>query len=182
MDILAARDSVGGPLVDALPGALVERPGLHFEFEFEFRDASGLLIARRRCRNLVTTVGKNHLINVEFRGSTQSTAWYVGLKGTGSAAASDTSASHAGWSEITAYSQSTRQALTLAAASGGSSNNSASPAVFTINASATIAGAFIIDNSTKGGTTGALFNAADFSAPVTLSAGTVTVNGIALSL
>jgi hypothetical protein len=52
--------------------------------------------------------------------------------------------------------------------------------VFTINSASTIAGAFVINVSTKGDTGGSLYNAADFSAPVTLSAGTVTVNGIVL--
>jgi hypothetical protein len=41
--------------------------------------------------------------------------------------------------------------------------NSSSPAIFTINAGATIGGAFLISNNTKGGTTGTLFSAADFS-------------------
>lgn len=153
-----------------------------FAFVLEFRDENGLLIATRRCRNVVTTAGKNLMGNVMFRGSTPSTSWYVGLKGSGAPVAADTAASHASWSEITAYSEGARQALTLAAFSAGSSNNSASPAAFTINASSTIAGAFIIDNNTKGGTSGTLYNAADFSAPVTLSAGTVTVNGIVLNL
>jgi len=43
--------------------------------------------------------------------------------------------------------------------------NSASPASFSINATATIGGAFLISNNTKGGTTGTLFSAADFQSP-----------------
>jgi hypothetical protein len=43
--------------------------------------------------------------------------------------------------------------------------NSASPATFTINATSTIAGAFLTSISTKGGTTGILFSASDFSSP-----------------
>jgi hypothetical protein len=41
----------------------------------------------------------------------------------------------------------------------------ASPAVFSINATTTVGGAFLISNNTKGGTTGVLFSAADFAAP-----------------
>jgi hypothetical protein len=41
--------------------------------------------------------------------------------------------------------------------------NSASPAVFNINASATVGGAFLTSNNTKSGTTGVLFSAADFT-------------------
>jgi hypothetical protein len=43
--------------------------------------------------------------------------------------------------------------------------NSASPAAFNINGSTTVGGAFLTSNNTKGGTTGTLFSAADFSAP-----------------
>jgi len=44
-------------------------------------------------------------------------------------------------------------------------SNSASPATFSINATATIGGAFLTSNNTKGGTTGILFSASDFAAP-----------------
>jgi hypothetical protein len=43
--------------------------------------------------------------------------------------------------------------------------NSASPASFNINATATVGGAFLTSNNTKSGTTGTLFSAADFGAP-----------------
>jgi hypothetical protein len=153
---------------------------LVFEFVASFHDPEGRLIAVRRGHNLVTTQGKNLLGSVMFNGTAASATWYVGLKGSGTAVAADTAATHGGWTEITAYSQTVRQTLTLSSFTAGSANNSASPAVFTINSASTIAGAFIINSNTKGGTTGSLYNAADFSAPVTLSAGTVTVNGIVL--
>ena len=43
--------------------------------------------------------------------------------------------------------------------------NSASKAAFTMNATTTVGGAFLTSNNTKGGTTGTLFSAADFSSP-----------------
>jgi hypothetical protein len=43
--------------------------------------------------------------------------------------------------------------------------NSASVAVFSINATTTIAGAFLTSDNTKGGTTGVLFSVANFQAP-----------------
>jgi hypothetical protein len=43
--------------------------------------------------------------------------------------------------------------------------NTASPAAFNINATATVGGAFLISNNTKSGTTGILFSASDFAAP-----------------
>jgi hypothetical protein len=153
---------------------------LTFEFVASFHDADGKLIAVRRGCNLVTTAGKNSLGSVYFGATAKSATWYVGLKGAGTAVIGDTSASHAGWAEITAYDESVRQTLTMGSWTGGAANNAASPAVFTINSASTIAGAFIIDSSTRGGSTGTLYNAADFSAPVTLSSGVVTVSGIVL--
>jgi hypothetical protein len=152
---------------------------LVFEFVASFHDPDGKLIAVRRAHNLVTTQGKNLLGSVMFGATAKSAGWYVGLKGTGTAVAADTAATHGGWAEITAYAG-TRPALTLSAWASGSANNAASPAVFTITSASTIAGAFTSDSPTRGGTLGSLYNAADFSAPVTLSAGTVTVNGIVL--
>jgi hypothetical protein len=41
----------------------------------------------------------------------------------------------------------------------------ASPAIYTINATSTIGGAFLISDNTKSGTAGVLFSASDFAAP-----------------
>jgi hypothetical protein len=126
--------------------------------------------------NLVVTVGKNDLLDKYFRGSAYTAAFFVGLKAAGTIAAGDTMASHAGWTEITAYSNATRPAFTAAVPSAGSTSNSASPAVFNINGTATVAGCFITTNSTKGGTTGILFSATDFAvARNVLSGDTLTV-------
>ena len=77
-------------------------------------------------------------------------------------------ASHAGWTEIVPYSNATRPAATFGTATTANPSvqtNSASPASFTINATATVGGAFLVSNSTKSGTTGVLFSASDFTAP-----------------
>jgi hypothetical protein len=159
-----------------------ESAGLRFRYVVEHHDVDGNLVWRREFDNLVTTAGKNLLGNVMFGGTAKSAAWYLGLKGTGTAAAGDTMSSHAGWSEVTGYSETPRQTLTLASFSSGAANNSGSPAVFTINASVTVAGVFAVDNSTKGGTGGTLYSAGDFSGgSVALSSGTLTVNAFALS-
>jgi hypothetical protein len=106
-----------------------------------------------------------------FSGSAYTAAWYIGLYGAGSTnnpAASDTAASHAGWTEVTAYSQSTRPACTFGsptAADPSVISNSASPATYSINGTTVVGGAFLISNSTKGGSTGILFSAADFQSP-----------------
>ena len=80
------------------------------------------------------------------------------------ARAGDTMASHTPWVESTAYSQSARPGWTPGSISAGSVDNSASQAVFTINANNTlIGGLFLCDNSTKGGTTGTLYGMAPFT-------------------
>jgi hypothetical protein len=125
--------------------------------------------------NLVVTVGKNDLLNQYFRGSAYTATFFVGLKAAGSINAADTMASKS-WTEITAYSNATRPAFTAAVPSAGSTNNSASPAVFNINGTATVGGCFIVTNNTKGGTTGTLFSATDFAvARSVLSGDTLTV-------
>lgn len=72
-------------------------------------------------------------------------------------------ASHSGWTEVTDYSQSVRQTLTLGTAAAGSIDNSASKASYSINATATVAGAFINSDSTKSGTSGTLYGVVDFA-------------------
>jgi len=115
---------------------------------------------------LVTTAGKNDLLTQYFKGSAYTAAWFIGLVDGGSTptyAAGDTMASHAGWTENTSYSNSTRVAWTGGSASAGSIDNSGSPAAFNINATATIAGMFMVTNSTKSGATGTLYSEGNFT-------------------
>jgi hypothetical protein len=115
--------------------------------------------------NLVTTVGLNDNLTKYFKGSSYTAAWYVGLTtGSPTFANGDTAASHTGWTESSAYSEAVRQTLTLGTASGGSIDNSAAKATFSINANATLGGAFVISDNTKGGTTGTLYGGGAFSA------------------
>jgi hypothetical protein len=114
--------------------------------------------------NLVTTAGRDKYLDATLKTGLASPAWYVGLKGTGAIVAGDTMASHAGWSELTPYSDATRPAWTPGTISGGSVDNSASKATFNINATSTIYGAFMADNNTKGGSTGTLLGGNDFGA------------------
>jgi hypothetical protein len=122
--------------------------------------------------NLVVNVGLKDMNDKYFSGSSYTAAWYLGLiTGPGSGttiSASDTMSSHAGWSEDTNYSQSTRPACSFGAATTADPSvitNSGSPASFSINGTTTVAGAFLTSNNTKGGTTGILFSASDFQSP-----------------
>jgi hypothetical protein len=122
-------------------------------------------------KNLVVNAGLKDMNDKYFTGSSYTATWYIGLYGAAASndpAASDTAASHAGWTEVVPYSNATRPAVTFAAATTADPSvitNSASPAAFTIDASATVGGAFLISNNTKSGTTGVLFSASDFAAP-----------------
>lgn len=114
--------------------------------------------------NLVVTAGKNKLLDATFKTGLASPAWYVGLKGAGTVSAADTMGSHAGWTDVDCYSQANRPAWTPGTISGGSVDNSASKAVFTIDVDSTAAGGFLADNNTVSGTTGTLYGAGDFAA------------------
>lgn len=127
--------------------------------------------------NLITTAGLNYAVGVALAAASQLTSWFVMLvSASPTLAAGDTASSHAGWTEVTGYSESTRQAWTPGSVSGGSVDNSASKAVFSINATITVGGIALISNSTKSGTTGTLYSEVALSADRALASGdTLTV-------
>lgn len=125
---------------------------------------NGEIIWTEEFDNLVVTEGLNDSLDKHFKGSSYTAAWYVGLTdGTPSFAAGDVMTSHAGWAEIADYDEATREALALGTPSAGSVDNSASKASFTISASVTVGGAFLVTNSTKSGTSGILYGGGAFS-------------------
>lgn len=140
-------------------------------YRMECFDKDGNLKWTAESHNLVVNVGLQDMNAKYFTGSSYTAAWYLGLYGAGASntpAASDTASSHAGWTEVVPYSNATRPACTFGTpttADPSVATNSASPASFTIDATATVGGAFLISNSTKSGTTGTLFSASDFSSP-----------------
>lgn len=143
----------------ANPGMIEDSEAPHFTYRVECVGADGQVKWAEEFRNLVTTEGKNDILDKYFKGSAYTAAWYLGLKGTGSAAAGDTLASHAGWSEVTPYAGN-RPAITFGTTSAGS--NTATAVSISCNASATVAGAFI--GSVNTGTAGKLYSAGDFAA------------------
>lgn len=117
--------------------------------------------------NLVVNEGLQDLNTKYFKASGYTAAWYLGLvQGPGSGttyAAGDTLATHAGWTEDTNYSG-TRKAVTFGTATTADPSvidNSASPAVFNMNNTTTIAGAFLA--SVTSGPSGILFSEGDFT-------------------
>ena len=140
-------------------------------YTLECRDAQGNLKWSQDISNLVVNQGLQDMNAKYFTGSSYTAAWYIGLYGAASSnnpAAGDTAALHAGWTEITPYSNATRPTCTFGTpttANPSVATNSASPAAFSINGTDVVGGAFLISNSTKGGTSGVLFSASDFQAP-----------------
>ncbi len=113
---------------------------------------------REAVRNLVTTAGKTDIVDKYLKGSSYTAAWYGILAGSGTKAAGDTLASHAGWSEVTAYSGS-RPAITWGSTSAGS--NTSSTISYSMNGSYTVAG--IGCCTVASGTSGTLYNVGDFA-------------------
>jgi len=130
--------------------------------------------------NLVVNQGLQDLNTKYFKGSTYTAAWYLGLiTGPGSSTtynAGDTLASHAGWTEDTNYSGN-RKSVTFGTATTADPSvidNSASPAVFNINNTTTVAGAFLA--TVASGTSGILFSEGDFTGGDKLVANGDTLN------
>lgn len=141
------------------------------KYTIECYDKDGNLKWTDESKNLVVNVGLQYMAGVALTSTAQITTWYLGLYGAAASnnpSATDTMSSHIGWTEVTAYSESTRVAVTFAASTNANPSvvtNSASKAVFTINGTTTVGGAFLTSGSAKSGTTGTLFSAADFSSP-----------------
>lgn len=159
-----------------------EKGGFGGVFKVTCFDANGNLKWEEAFHNLVVNVGLQDLNTKYFTASGYTPVWYLGLVDGGSTptyAAGDTLASHAGWTELaagTVYSGS-RKSVTFGSASLGDPStitNSASPSVFNILASATVAGAFLSNASS--GTSGILFSEGNFTGGNKIVANGDTVN------
>ena len=166
---LTATDQISSGLTCNLKaGEEAKATGL---FEIKCHDKDGNLKWEAQSKNLVVNTGLAYMAGSALTSVTQITTWYIGLYGSGATntpAAGDTMASHAGWTEVVAYSNATRVAVTFVTATTANPSvvtNSASPATFNINGTTTVGGAFLTSGSAKSGTTGTLFSAADFGSP-----------------
>ena len=148
-------------------------------FHFICRDPAGGLKWKAELPNTLTLQGLNHLLDVGVCGTSNGSylTWYIGLTDTALAAATaDTMASHAGWTEITAYAAATKPEWSEVR-SNQTVSNSASKASYVMNDACTVTGAFICSDSTKGTTGGVLMCvvAAGGGDQVCASADTLTV-------
>lgn len=137
-----------------------------FTYEIVCVGADGREKWRETIRNLVTTAGRTDIVDKYFKGSSYTAAWFMGLKGAGTPTVSDTLASPGAWSIVAPYSGN-RPAITFGTTSSGS--NTATAVSFTINATATVAGAFVASVNT--GTSGTLYSAGDFAVSRSVASG-----------
>jgi hypothetical protein len=168
MEFSSAKDQVSATLVTR-PG-LGETVGAGGVYTVTCVGADGVEKWSDTFHNLVVNQGLANMNGAYFAGTAQTTTWYLGLvTGPGSGttfAAADTLASHAGWTESSAYAGN-RKAVTFGSPTSGSPSgesaisNSASPSSFVMNATVVIGGAFLASVAT--GTSGILFSEGDFT-------------------
>ena len=163
-----------------------EMTGLGGVYTMTCYDKDGNIKWEDQFHNLVVNQGLQDLNTKYFKGVTYTAAWWLGLVDGTSApsyAAGNTLASQSGWTEIagtgfggTVYTGNRKQAVfgTASTANPSVIDNSASTAVFSIAASATIAGAFLANQETSN--TGVLFSAGNFTGGSKTVASGDTVN------
>jgi len=164
-----ATDVVSGGLsCNTKAGEAAQASGV---YHVECHDKDGNLKWTAESKNLVVNAGLAYMAGTALTSVTQITTWYLGLYGAAASntpAAGDTMASHGGWTEIVPYSNANRVTATFVTATTANPSvvtNTASPAIFNINGTATVGGAFLTSANDKSGTTGTLFSAADFGSP-----------------
>lgn len=137
-------------------------------FHVKCFDPDGNLKWEEEAHNLITNLGLNDFLNVEVRGTTQTTAWYLGLIDNASFTAlanADAAGSHAGWIENIGYTSGgtgARPQWSPGAAASQSITN-ASAINFVMTAAVTIRGLFVSSVTTFSATTGLLLSEASFT-------------------
>jgi hypothetical protein len=126
--------------------------------------------------NDVVDVGAHKLLLDMFDSGTQSANWYLGLVNNSAFSAfsnDDTMSSHAGWTEYTGYTEGIRQEWEPDAPASRAIVNGTT-VDFSINATATLRGAFLVDDDgDPTPTVGTLWATMEFTAPKAVDNGTV---------
>lgn len=127
-------------------------------------------------RNILPQQSVDHIASlIRGGGATPISSWYLGLFESNYVPDSSVTAAdlQATVGESTAYDEANRQDWTNAYDGVGFIGNASNVAEFTMNASKTIYGAFIVSNATKGGTAGILLSIARFSTAKVVESGSV---------
>lgn len=170
-----------------------ETVGIEGYYHVECRDADGNLKWAEEFPNLVNAIGKELMLDTLLSGSSYTTVGpYLGLISGASPtfSASDTMASHGGWTEFTNYTVGGSAVRGTAVFSSATSTGTTPTNVTTKTASAitytitgaggTVGGCFLVTgsgaSSTQGNTSGTLYSAGAFAtAKVTTAGDTVSV-------
>lgn len=160
---------------DMLKQAAIGKVACGFRYEFEqVCPKTGIVLNRQVEHNLMPIEGLNYLITAALLGGSQLGQWYLApYEGAYDPQPLDTMATFPGSAtELTAYVSATRPLVQLAAASGGTTDNSANriELVGTTNGKF-VTGGFISSSPTKGATTGVLLSAVRLPSPEPLRAG-----------
>ena len=142
----------------------IAKAGMDGVYHLEHR-RNGEIIFKESIENLVVDEGLTHMLDVLFKAGTQISAWYLGIFEANYTPASDDTAANiaARCTESTAYVEAARQTFTSGAISSNSVDNTAARATFTINATKTMYGVFLVSTSAKSGTLGTLLSVASFT-------------------
>lgn len=184
MDTISSNDQLTAAMAAAASGGdTVRATG---RFSAVCRSADGTLLWQQEFPNLLTTLGKNLLLDQGLAGSSYTATEYMGLISSTSystTAATDTMASHAGWLEAGTTNAPTYSARIVAAWSAASAGVKALSAAltFTFTGSGTVQGAFLVGgsgaSSTNLNTSGTLYAAGALGTPQPV----VSTNTLAIS-
>lgn len=186
LDNSSVSDAVGGAMSCLTDGG--DNLNLGGVFSYECTDEHGNVLWTDESHNLITTLGKNYLLDTGLAASAVTTVGpFMGLissVGFSTIVAADTMASHAGWNESQGVTNvpdytGNRQTAAFSAASAGAKAMSAGLS-FVFTSGGTIQGAFMATNTgavaTKNSTAGMLFNAGTLTvAQPVITGNTLTV-------
>jgi len=138
---------------------MIQKALLGGYFTFECFGADGKLKwTEGPIHNLVTTEGINHDLTILLKNGTVIDPWYVVIFESNTTPLAAHTYAVPGYTESTAYTEGTRPEFVDGAIAAGAINNSASKAVFSINATKTIYGGALVGGgaaaSTKADTAG----------------------------
>lgn len=163
--------------LDGIVAGLIARPESAEEgraegvYVIQCFDSEGNLKWDDRIENLIVNTGKNWMLDNALNASaTSATNVYMGLVNGGTTptiVATDTMASHSGWTELNiSASSGARQSVSFNSAATGA-KSSTSAVAWSITSAGTVAGCFIALGSTavttNGSTAGTLFSAGTFT-------------------
>lgn len=146
-----------------------------FVYKFECFSPDGKLLWEMEDHNLIPNEGRDYILEAALNNGTRFASWYIGLyEGAYAPQASDTMATiSAASTEITAYTEALRVALTADPLSNGLYSNAGSPAEFTFSSTKTVRGGFISSSAVKGGTVGVLLSVVQASTAKQVAAGEI---------